>query len=164
MRNTRTYPLKKQVLKSLSGKTDRTPFVRPLVSLITGLFLGLAVSMVSCGRKGQEVEDAKFRQEVTVVEILIPDHEESLSDLEYVREGGLWKKDGELYSGYAVNHYPSGEMKEKFGVVAGRKQGDHIVWYPNHQIWHQTHYHEGLRQGTAKTMEVTFLQCTVRHL
>ncbi len=53
------------------------------------------------------------------------------SALYYNTKTSEWTLDSQLYSGYAVSYYKEERLKEKFGVLNGKKQNEAINWFPD---------------------------------
>ena len=69
------------------------------------------------------------------------------SDLQYNHKTSLFTLNHQAYSGYAVSYYPDGRLKEKFGVLHGKKQNQFLQWYADGHLKSVSTYHQGRLHG-----------------
>ncbi|MEO0900004.1 MAG: membrane-binding protein [Bacteroidota bacterium] len=130
-------------------------------SHISFLFL-LCVLIVSCSDQQKENTD-QLPPSLEMVEE-IPDRFVNRSLLNYDNKISLWYLDHELYSGYAVSYHPDSTLKEKIGILKGRKQHQAISWYANGILKQLANYHKGKLHGEKKLWLSDSSHTLVTHL
>ncbi|GAA3518582.1 hypothetical protein GCM10022393_35890 [Aquimarina addita] len=80
----------------------------------------------------------------------IPDTLAIKSALHYNHKASLWTLNDIPYSGFAVSYYPDNSLKEKFGILEGKKQNKYIQWYPDGHFKNVTNYQKGKLHGEKK--------------
>lgn len=80
----------------------------------------------------------------------IPKDTQLLSELSYQTENSLWTLQGEIYSGYAESYFSSGILKERIGILNGRKQNQATTFFEDAHFKTVAHYHEGKLHGEKK--------------
>lgn len=80
----------------------------------------------------------------------IPNKIVDKSALYYNTKTSLWTLDDQLYSGYAVSFYRDSMLKEKIGILKGRKQNKAVKWYPDGHYKQLANYHKGKLHGEKK--------------
>ena len=113
-----------------------------LITLITG------VSLMGCNSKKTDTTSPSGNA-IRVCRA-VPDSTVAKSELDYDANESLWKLNGQLFSGYAFTQYPDGMLKEKFGVLNGRKQSLAIHWYADGHYKRVAHYQYGKLNGDKK--------------
>ncbi|OEK05618.1 hypothetical protein BFP71_16035 [Roseivirga misakiensis] len=58
--------------------------------------------------------------------------------------------EGSPFSGYAVLYHPDGSLKEKVGILKGKKENASIQWYPDQHFKNITYYQNGKLHGEKK--------------
>lgn len=84
--------------------------------------------------------------------------------LQYNNKTSLWTFDGQLYSGYAVSYYPDRILKEKIGILNGRKESQAIRWYPDGHLKQVANYRKGKLHGEKKTWSSDANHILLSHL
>lgn len=105
---------------------------------------------------------------------LVPDHVDTLSEvpdtivdqsvLSYNNKTSLWSLNDQLYSGYAVSFYRDGVLKEKIGILNGRKQNQAVQWYPDGHYKQLANYHKGKLHGEKKNWSADDGHVLIAHL
>ncbi|WP_298311314.1 toxin-antitoxin system YwqK family antitoxin [uncultured Aquimarina sp.] len=72
------------------------------------------------------------------------------SALHYDRKTSVWTLNDQLYSGFAVSYYPDNNLKEKFGILHGKKQNKFVQWHPDGHFKNVADYHKGKLHGEKK--------------
>lgn len=80
----------------------------------------------------------------------VPDTLVEKSALEYNNKISLWSLNGLPYSGFAVSYYLDNSLKEKFGILNGKKQGNYIRWYEDGHFKNMAAYDKGKLHGEKK--------------
>ncbi len=80
----------------------------------------------------------------------VPETIVAKSALHYDRKTSVWTLNDQLYSGFAVSYYPDSNLKEKFGILHGKKQNKFIQWYPDGHFKNVADYHKGKLHGQKK--------------
>lgn len=94
----------------------------------------------------------------------IPNQEMNKAKLYYNTQTSLWIWNEQLYSGYAVTFYDNGMLKEKFGILDGKKQNESILWYPDGHYKQVANYHKGKLHGEKKSWSSDSTHTLVSHL
>lgn len=80
----------------------------------------------------------------------VPETMVSKSAIKYNNKISLWTLNDLPYSGFAVSYYPDGSLKEKFGILNGKKQNEAIKWYADGHFKNVSNYHKGKLHGEKK--------------
>lgn len=96
--------------------------------------------------------------------LAVPDTTVNKSELFYDTKKSRWTLNDQLYSGYAVSFYSEGSLKEKFGILKGRKQNQAIHWHSNGHYKHVANYHNGKLNGDKKTWSSDSSHILLSHL
>jgi antitoxin component YwqK of YwqJK toxin-antitoxin module len=118
--------------------------------------------LVSCGQAPEK--DVINLEKETPNSFEVPSNTIDKSKLVYHNKNSIWTLDGEKFSGYAVTYFPDSTLKQKIGILAGRKQNKTIDWYPNGQIKHIAHYNKGKLHGEKKTWSAGASHLLISHL
>lgn len=70
--------------------------------------------------------------------------------IKYNHKISLWTLNNRPYSGFAVSYYPDNILREKFGILHGKKQNKFMQWYPDGHLKNVTNYHVGKLHGEKK--------------
>ena len=124
--------------------------------LILGMLLG------SCTEKASTKISSTKNSATTLLNI--PNKIVHKSELFYDTKKSIWTLKNQLYSGYAVTYYADSTLKEKFGILKGRKQHQAIHWYADGHYKHLTNYHNGKPHGDKKTWSTDSLHTLLVHL
>lgn len=81
---------------------------------------------------------------------LVPDTTVQDTVLFFNRMNSTWLLDNQLYSGYAVSHYPDGTQSSRAGFLNGKKHGCDQMWYPDGHLKQIVSYHLGKPHGEKK--------------
>lgn len=125
--------------------------------------LVFGVCLTSCS----EMETSTMLASADSVDTLLvdlPDKTVHRSALFYDTKKSLWTLNHQLYSGYAVSFYQDSTLKEKFGILAGRKQNQVINWYPDGRHKRVANYHRGKLHGDKKTWLPDSTHTLISHL
>lgn len=82
--------------------------------------------------------------------VVIPNKAVDKSLLVYHHETSVWTWNDQGYSGYLVSFYPDSTLKEKTGILKGKKQNQAVQWYPDGHLKQVAHYHQGKLHGVKK--------------
>lgn len=108
----------------------------------------LLVSLLSAGCSGQNQKSTLG--ESAVVSLKVPDTLINKAALIFNHQTSIWTLDGLPYSGYAVTYYPDNSLKEKFGILDGKKQNKFIQWFPDGNHKNMADYHQGKLHGEKR--------------
>lgn len=97
-----------------------------------------------------EQEDKIVPSLSEVEKLDVPNVELEKSSLTYNKQNSLWTHDGQLFSGYAHSYFEDKSIKEKFGVLNGRRQNESFIYYPDGHAMNISHYHKGKLHGEKK--------------
>ncbi len=96
--------------------------------------------------------------------IELPNTTVDKSELQYNNKKSLLTLNDQLYSGYAVSIYPDSTLKEKIGILNGKKQNQSIQWYPDGHYKQVSNYNEGKLHGERKTWSSDASHLLIAHL
>lgn len=114
----------------------------------------ILICAVSLGYCTYNVEPKTYEPTKSVSIILdIPDTTVDKSELVYDRNNSLWKLNDQIFSGYAVSYYQDKELKERFGILDGKKQNQEIHWFPDGHYKRVSNYHKGKLHGAKKSWD-----------
>lgn len=121
----------------------------------------LSALIISCA----ENREAK-RSIPNALEILerIPDRTVNASLLHYENKTSLWSLNDQLYSGFMVSFYPDSTLKEKTGILNGKKQDQAVRWYPDGELKQVANYHQGKLHGEKKMWSSDSSHILIAHL
>ncbi|WP_282042843.1 toxin-antitoxin system YwqK family antitoxin [Winogradskyella flava] len=94
----------------------------------------------------------------------IPERLVLKTELTYHHQGAIWTLGDELYSGFAVDYYPDHSLKEKFGILNGKKQHKTMQWYPDGHLKRVINYHKGQLHGVKKIWSADTLHVLIAQL
>ncbi len=124
--------------------------------------LSFSILLVSC------VEKKRTKSSLTPYPIdtllQIPNTMVNLSALHYENKTSVWSLNGQLYSGYAVSFHQDSILKEKIGILNGKKQDQAIQWYPDGHYKQVTNYHKGRLHGAKKVWSAESSHVLIAHL
>ncbi|MDP5120269.1 MAG: membrane-binding protein [Spirosomaceae bacterium] len=112
------------------------------------LVFSLNILLVSCTEKSK----TKVSQTaISVNSILeIPNTTVDKSALYYDNKISQWTLNDAPFSGYAVSFYEDSTLKEKVGILNGRKENQSFLWHPDGHLRQIANYHEGNLHGEKK--------------
>lgn len=93
----------------------------------------------------------------------VPETIVSEADVQYNHKRSLWTRNDLPFSGFVVNYYPDNTLKEKFGVLKGKKQNEAIQWFADGHFKNVTNYHEGKMHGKKKLWSADSLHVLIAH-
>lgn len=96
--------------------------------------------------------------------LVIPSTNIDRSEIYYSRKNSLWTLNGAVYSGYVTSYYPDSTLKQKFGVINGKKQNEASDWYPDGRLKFLATYHRGKLHGEKKKWNPDSSHTLVSHL
>ncbi|WKN42756.1 toxin-antitoxin system YwqK family antitoxin [Tunicatimonas pelagia] len=120
------------------------------------------VLMVSCAEKSKTKTLPISISTGTSVEI--PNRTVEKSLLHYKNETSLWTLNDQPYSGYIVSFHQDSTLKEKMGILNGKKQNQATRWYPDGQLKQVANYHEGKLHGEKKMWFLDSSHILIAHL
>lgn len=129
------------------------------------LWIALTVSVLlaGCAEKKSTTKTSHTPSPVdTLVEI--PNKQVDKSTLYYNTKTSLWTLDDQLYSGYAVSFYRDSTLKEKIGILNGRKQNQAIQWYRDGHYKQMANYHQGKLHGEKRIWSADSAHVLIAHL
>lgn len=119
----------------------------------------LSVLLTSCAEKrGAKILPIPNATD-TLVEI--PNVTVDKSLLHYNNKTSQWVLNDQLYSGYIVSFHQDSTLKEKIGILNGKKQNLATRWYPDGQLKQVANYHKGKLHGEKK---VWFSDANANHI
>jgi len=123
----------------------------------------LGICLVSCTQTAMLKTPASTSSVDTL--LVVPDQTVLKSELFYNTKKSLWTLNDQVYSGYAVRYYSDSiQLKEKFGILAGKKQNQSVLWHPDGHYKRIAGYHKGKLHGESKTWTADSLHVLVSHL
>jgi antitoxin component YwqK of YwqJK toxin-antitoxin module len=112
------------------------------------LVLILGVCFSSCSEKRTSSTHVPLNSLDTYLDV--PSTLVAKSELYYDSKKSLWMINEQVYSGYAVSYYPDGTLKEKFGILNGRKQNQASQWFPDGHYKMVSNYKHGKLNGEMR--------------
>ena len=116
------------------------------VKTLFRLLLAFNFLLVACAERNENSMSKK--QSGFLVKV--PDITFEKSALIYDHQRSRWTLCDRPFSGYAISYYPDSSVKEKFGVLNGRKQNKFIQWFPDGHVKSVTDYDQGRIHGEKK--------------
>ena len=101
--------------------------------------------MIACSEQKVKSSSEKHTDVLKVPEIVV-----LKSEIEYDHKLSLWTLNDKSYSGFVVSYYGDSTLKEKFGILNGKKQNKAINWFPDGHFKNVANYHEGKLEGEKK--------------
>lgn len=80
----------------------------------------------------------------------VPERKVLKSTIKYNHKISLWTLNDQPYSGFVVSYYNNNTLKEKFGILNGRKQNKFIQWFPDGHLKNVANYNKGKLHGEKK--------------
>lgn len=108
--------------------------------------LFLSVLLIGCHRQTKKPPQSKH----TAAVFEVPETIVSNAKVLYNHKTSLWTLNNQPFSGFVVGYYPDGGMKEKYGIVHGKKQNEAMQWYPDGHLKIVANYHKGKLHGEKK--------------
>jgi len=123
------------------------------------------VSMLLAGCHTRQ-ESAQLVVNYEVVDTLldIPATVMRQSALHYDNQISEWSYDGQPYSGYAETYYEDGSLKERIGILHGRKQNQAEQWCPDGRQRAVATYHKGRLHGEKRVWASDAGHALIAHL
>ncbi len=109
-----------------------------------GYILFLSLLWTSCKQK------MKPSQSSVAAVFVVPKTTVLKSKITYNHKISSWILNDKPYSGFAVSYYPDNILKEKFGILDGKKQNKFTQWYPDGHVKNIANYHKGKLHGEKK--------------
>ncbi|MGB3605652.1 MAG: toxin-antitoxin system YwqK family antitoxin [Psychroserpens sp.] len=114
----------------------------------TGFWILLLLGLITIGCNQQTEKSTQSKTMLDVFEginvVILK------SSIKYNNKMSLWTLNNEPYSGLVVSYYEYDSLKEKFGVLDGKKQGQHIQWFADGHLKNITNYDQGKLHGSKK--------------
>lgn len=127
------------------------------------IMIVLGICLVGCTQTTVLKNSASIPSVDTL--LVVPDQTVSKSKLFYNTKQSIWTLNDQVYSGYAVSYYADSiHLKEKFGVLDGKKQNQSLHWYADGHYKRVAGYHKGKLHGESKTWTADSLHVLVSHL
>ena len=124
----------------------------------------LSTSLISCAEKTQTITTSLLTPIPFDNLLEVPNKIVDKSTLYYNTKTSLWTLDDQLYSGYAVSFYRDSILKEKIGILNGRKQNQARQWYPDGHYKQLADYHKGKLHGEKSIWSSDSAHVLIAHL
>lgn len=122
----------------------------------------LSLFLISCSTKQEKMGLPLSDLEDNLLDI--PNRTVDQSRLFYNPKNSLWTLDDELYSGFFVSYYRDSLIKEKGGILNGKKQNEFIQWFSDGHYKQIAHYHKGKLHGEKKMWTSDSTHVLIAHL
>ncbi len=109
-------------------------------------YLFLSFLCVACSEQKEKTAQSTISENV----VEVPETIVSKSTIKYNHKISLWTLNDLPFSGFAVSYYQDSTLKEKFGILNGRKQNEAIQWFPDGHFKNVTNYYKGRLHGQKK--------------
>ncbi len=129
------------------------------MKLFFWLLMSLSFLLMGCSDRKEKPTPSNNPDLVLVV----PDTLVEKSVLTYNRKTSIWTLNDIPYSGFAVSYYPDNSLKEKFGILNGKKQNKFIQWYPDGHFKNTAEYDKGKLHGEKKIWSSDSLHFLIAH-
>lgn len=113
------------------------------------IFIVLILQLVNCAKPIKKEVEKPLVEVIKSLEV--PADTIDKSKLHYNRMTSIWTLDGKPFSGYAVNYFPDSTLRQKIGIVDGKKQHETTDYYPDGHIKFSVNYHQGKLHGEKKS-------------
>lgn len=123
-------------------------------------FILLTLSLQSCNEKKEN--SPLGNQIVKIFEI--PKITVLKSALVYNHNVSIWSLNDSPFSGFAISYYENGNLKEKFGILNGKKQNKSSQWFSDGNLKNISHYHQGKLHGEKKVWSSGKTNILLAHL
>ncbi len=108
----------------------------------------LSLSLIACVKnKAPKIIHHSSSPDITIE---IPDTIVDKLVLWYNNKKSLWTLNEEPYSGYAVSYHQDSTLREKIGLLNGKKETLASLWYPKGNLRQIANYHKGKLHGEKK--------------
>ncbi|MEZ5044869.1 MAG: membrane-binding protein [Saprospiraceae bacterium] len=125
------------------------------------IFLLVSI-MISCIENSHE--EKVHHLDLDVASVAIPDRVVHKSSLNYDNRTSIWSLNNEPFTGYMVSFHQDSTLKEKAGILDGKKQNQFIQWYPDGKLKQVAHYHKGKLHGEKKLWSTDPPHILITHL
>lgn len=125
------------------------------------LFL-VSILTFSCSKKVNRKNVAISNSVDTLIQI--PNVTTDKSLLQYDKKTSQWLLNHQPYSGYIVSFHQENILKEKIGVLNGKKQYQAIKWYADGNFQEVANYHQGKLHGEKKLWSTDSTHILISHL
>ncbi|EPR68297.1 hypothetical protein [Cyclobacterium qasimii] len=93
------------------------------------IFILLILLIASCGEESKTAIKTPVTETISLLQV--PANTIDKSRLNYDNKVSLWTLDGKKFSGYALSYFPDSTLKQKIGILNGKKQNETTDWYPD---------------------------------
>lgn len=121
----------------------------------------LSALVIGCAENREAKKNIPNSPEAVVE---MPDQTVDISLLRYNNKTSLWSLNEELYSGYIVSFHQDSTLREKIGVLNGKKQDQALRWYPDGNLKQVANYHQGKLHGEKKLWSADTSHTLIAHL
>lgn len=111
-------------------------------------FLLICLLLISCSKDRTTTHNSLAV--VSEEAVMIPEKKVDHSLVHFDKNTSTYKLDDQLYSGYLVSLHANGVLKEKIGILNGRKQNLTEKWHPDGSLQLKSNYHQGKLHGEKK--------------
>lgn len=118
--------------------------------------------MISCTENSNEKKVDLL--DLDVASVAIPDRVMNKSSLNYDNRTSIWSLNNEPFSGFMVSFHQDSTLKEKTGILDGKKQNQFIQWFPDGKLKQLAHYHKGKLHGEKKLWSTDTSHILITHL
>lgn len=123
----------------------------------------LAFPICSCGPNDEAIKDP-VSVKIDLNSIDIPEISLEKSSLNYNAKNSLWTSEGKRFSGYAVSYYQDSTLRQKIGILDGKKQNESFDWYSDGHVKQLAKYYKGKLEGEKKMWSPDSTHILVSHL
>lgn len=125
----------------------------------------LILSIIICPScADQSIDEQSTISPIAEQPLVVPPHQIAKSKLTFNRFKSLWLLDTIPYSGTAVTHYDNGTLKEKIGMLNGRKQNASISYFPDGHPQSHSSFYKGQLHGEKKSWSPDSTHILLAHL
>lgn len=114
------------------------------------VFIILVLFMTSCSEEANREVDKPMAVALNFDPLDIPDIEIDKSELTFNAKNSVWSFKDHRFSGFAVSFFQDSTLKQKFGILDGKKQNEDVEMYQDGHVKRSANYHNGRLQGAKK--------------
>ena len=127
------------------------------------LLLLLAFTIICCKPSNNDIHES-VNDKIEIKSIEIPEILLEKSQLDYNPKKSLWTSNGNPFSGYATSYHQDSTLRQKFGILDGKKQNESVEWYSDGHMKIYANYYKGKLEGEKKSWSPDSSHILVSHL
>ncbi|WP_378173836.1 toxin-antitoxin system YwqK family antitoxin [Aquimarina sp. SS2-1] len=126
------------------------------------LFVVLGILNISCNQKNNT--KVVLNENQSNIKIRIPNFNVDKEQIKYDNKTSTFSRNEVPFSGYMVSFYQDSVLKEKIGILNGKKQNKSTYWFRNGKMKQVATYHNGKLHGEKKLWSNDSIYTLTAHL